>query len=171
MFLRSLVTCLVIGLGAGVRAESGGSETPDLQADQRLKVSLNMDLQEPTVQDVLDRLSQATGLSLTVDAAVDRNKSAFGSLSLRNVPAWVVMQDLAQSKAVAGEWEKREGTYHLVGTGNLNAGPLPPSRKGVGWGLTGLALLLLLAAGCVFLRSGRFGPASATTKGKKPCRS
>jgi hypothetical protein len=88
-----------------------------LFSDPRLQQKITLDLKTPTVGEVLRSLRETTKLTLTVDERnVDQRGPAFGSLSLRNMPAWSVMEQLAKSKAVQGYWVKTDDGYRLVGT-------------------------------------------------------
>jgi hypothetical protein len=74
-------------------------------------------LKAPHVDDVLRELRNVTGVSLSRADDVQNQYSAFGSLSLRNVPAWQVMDNLAASKRVEGRWETDGSGYRLVPNG------------------------------------------------------
>ena len=88
-----------------------------IKNDPRLQVRIVLDLKGPTVPDILKPLRETTGVPLAIDESnVEQVKPAMGSLSLRNVPAWMVMDQVAQSKAVRGNWVKSKDGYRLVGT-------------------------------------------------------
>lgn len=88
----------------------------DLKTDPRLKVPITKNLKTPKARELLDTLENATGLKFSANEMVETNEEAFGSLSFRNVPAWVVMQEVAKSNAVKGRWEKTDDGYMLIGT-------------------------------------------------------
>jgi hypothetical protein len=148
-----LVALFVVRSGGRACAETPpADESLRLQADPRLRGELNTDLTGPTVQEVLQRLHEATGLHLTADR-VDREVPAFGSLSLRNVPAWVVMEQLARSRAVEGWWDEADGGYRLAGTHGVEAPAPQPRPRGVPfWFVAGNVLLLLTVGVWLLLR-------------------
>lgn len=88
----------------------------ELRGDPRLRVPLNLQLQQPTVEQVLQHLRGATQVDLERDPELDGGTLAFGSLALTNVPAWQVMMQLAACPSVAGRWQKTDTGYHLIAT-------------------------------------------------------
>jgi len=88
----------------------------DLKSDPRLKTLITTDTKKPKVRDLLDSLQVATRLEFSTNEMVELSEEAFGSVSFRNTPAWIVMQELVKSGAVKGHWEKTSNGYRLVGT-------------------------------------------------------
>ncbi len=90
-----------------------------LMIDPALQVKLTVDFKAPKAQDIVDRLRAETKMDLTLADNIDRGQPALGSLSCRNVPAWIIMEELAKSKIIQGKWERN-------GNGYLLTSPLPP---------------------------------------------
>ena len=137
------------GASATQRPQPGKEPPParederELRDDPRLRVPLNLQLKQSTVEQVLQHLRTATTVELDSDANLNLNVVAFGSLSLTNVPAWQVMMKLATCPAVAGRWQKSDTGYRLFG-----APPAPPpSRVSISWrvSLSMVALGVILA--------------------------
>jgi hypothetical protein len=105
-------------------ARATGGEAAGLRADGKLQKRITQNLKQPTVQDVVHLLQTQTGLPLSVKN-VAKDKQAFGNLSLRNVPTWSLMDQLAKSPAVNGHWEKTDKGYVLVDT----AAETPATRQ------------------------------------------
>ncbi len=82
------------------------------------QVKLTVDFKAPKAQDIIERLRIATKTDLTLADDINQKYPALGSLSCRNVPAWVIMEDLAKSKRIEGCWEKDGNGYRLVRNGN-----------------------------------------------------
>jgi hypothetical protein len=91
-----------------------------LPDDPRLQVKLTIVLHEPTVQDFLKLLQEATGLALTTEK-VDATMPIFGSVNWSNTTAWQAMRSIADSQWVQGAWEKSADGYRLRG----RAAPAP----------------------------------------------
>jgi hypothetical protein len=89
-----------------------------VHTDPRLRAALSIDLVAPSVDDLLRVLHKATGVELTRADDIQNRSPAFGSLSLRGVQAWKVMDDVAASKRVEGRWEVDGPGYRLVSNGN-----------------------------------------------------
>ena len=96
--------------------ESSKHAALDLKSDPRLKVLITTNFKKPKVPDLLDSLEKATRLKFSTNEMVEISEEAFGSVSFRNTPAWIVMQELVKSDAVKGHWEKTDNGYRLVGT-------------------------------------------------------
>jgi hypothetical protein len=97
-------------------SKSNQGAAPDLKDDPRLKVPITTNFKKPKVRDLLDSLEKATGLKFSANEMVEMKEEGFGSVSFRNTPAWIVMQELAKSDAAKGRWEKTADGYMLVGT-------------------------------------------------------
>jgi len=143
--------------GTLVRAQLPTEENNELKNDQRLKSTITRDFIRPRVREVLDCLEKATGVKLSCNDMVDMRREAFGSLSFRNTPAWVIMGQLARSDAVRGHWEKEADGYRLNGT--LDAAVIGNENTDGGgllrWWLTGAGILVFSAGGLLALRHFR----------------
>ena len=85
-----------------------------LHLDERLQVKLTLRLQNPRPLDVLKRLQQGTGLALTVDENVDPDIPVWASQQSVNMPAWIVMRQMAAAPSIQGKWEDVGDGYRLV---------------------------------------------------------
>jgi hypothetical protein len=145
-----LALCL-LGLGtppAGAGGQVGQPDTPGLEKGTgntqlrsvpALQVKISVDFKQPRAPEVLERLERVTGLRLSLHESVDPNRPVLGSLSLRNVPAWLVMEQLAQAPTVQGRWEALPDGFRLIGTAAPNsvttADRSARSSSRVRWGL------------------------------------
>jgi hypothetical protein len=130
-------------------------------ADPRLRAKLSLDLKAPSVDDVLQELRKGTGVALTRADGIQNQHPAVGSISVRGVPAWQVMDDLAASKRVEGRWESEgsEGAgYRLVPNGNPvtipeaeQAAAVPPGRSPGAKLLLGLLLVLTVVSVAIWV--------------------
>jgi hypothetical protein len=117
-----------------------------LKADARLSAKLSLNLLNPRVQDLLDRLAAATGLTFRGDPNVDFATPVFVSFTSADNPAWTIMDQLAQSAVVRGSWEKQEdGSYLLKGGPKLEA-----ASSTWKWWLGGIVAVLAGTALVVF---------------------
>lgn len=133
---------------------SMSQKPPELKADPKLQAPLSGDLSNLKVRDVMDRLRETTMLSIQLGSGVDGDQIAFPIFQLRNVPAWMVMQQLAKAEQVKGRWEKTDGGYSLVSnSASPTAAPLAPdapesNRFGnlaiMGMGGAGVVVLVLM---------------------------
>ena len=123
----ALTLVCVLGRGFSVLAEHPSAVTQEanptgnafpLRNVPALQVKVTGDFKRPKVGEVLEKLRASTGLDLTLDNDINQKYPALGSLSCRNTPAWVVMEELAKSKRIEGRWEKDGSGYRLVRNGN-----------------------------------------------------
>lgn len=131
------------------------------RTDPRLRVGVTLDLKSPTVDDVIRELRHVTNVDLSRSDEVQHAAPALGSLSTRGVPAWEIMEMLAESKRVEGRWVGAGTGYRLVPNGTpvqisdpdpgaLNPPPLDAGRRWVLPVLLGANLLVLLTAAVVW---------------------
>lgn len=124
--LRECFLALLAGLSLVLTAVStrGDEDSPRspavptpglLREDQRLQATLTVDLVKPTLQDILDRLSAATGLKITAADDIPPDRLAFWSLSVHKIPAWMVMADLRDTVVRDGQWECQGDGWRLTG--------------------------------------------------------
>ena len=92
-----------------------------LHLDERLQVKMDLVLQSPRPQHLLERLQQATRLSFTMDENVDTATPVWASIHLNQMAAWSIMRQLATSPSVQGRWEQLADGYRLVGKKNPEA--------------------------------------------------
>jgi hypothetical protein len=69
----------------------------------------------PPVQEVIDRLRDATQLNLTLGESLRYHSPTLGSMQLRDAPAFAVMELLAERQIGDGYWEKTKDGYRLTG--------------------------------------------------------
>lgn len=86
--------------------------------DPRLRKKVTFNMPSPKVEDVLQRLSQETGVNLVRADDIQNKYASTGSISVTGVPAWRVMDDLAASKRVEGVWQQDGDGYRLASNGN-----------------------------------------------------
>jgi len=134
------VLCLALGLGA-----DAAGDRPRLQDDPRLRVLVTLDFQRPRLADVLRSLGEAAELRLTAPPDALAAEPAVAGLSLRRVPVWSVMEELARAIYEDGRWEKTDDGYTLTGT-RLVPHPRPKddSPPASSWRWLWLAVLVLL---------------------------
>jgi hypothetical protein len=122
-----VVTLLaVLGWAPTLRAEvlvGSKADAATLAQDPLLKKPIIKNWKQPKVEEILETLVESTGLEITVHQSVPRDRIAFGSFSVHNVPAWKVMEQFANAVTVNGSWIKEENGYRLVGARK----PLPRS--------------------------------------------
>lgn len=90
-----------------------------LQNDPALRVMLTVHFKRPKAQDILDRLRTETKVDLVLADNIDREREVLGSLSCQNMPAWLILEQLAKSQIIQGKWERDGNGYRLTS-------PLPP---------------------------------------------
>jgi hypothetical protein len=87
----------------------------EITTDPKLKTPISADLKRPSARQVVELVATRTGVNLTLDPKVVTDRPAFGSLSLRNVPAHKVMKDLRDALVSEGQWEPTADGYALAG--------------------------------------------------------
>jgi len=86
-----------------------------LRDDPRLRMNLTIQLNQPKIDDILQKIRDATGVTLTVEN-VDTETPLYGSVSWQNTTAWTVLRSIAETPRVQGDWEKVADGYRLRGT-------------------------------------------------------
>jgi uncharacterized lipoprotein YddW (UPF0748 family) len=148
-----------------VPSEETKPPLPSLRTDPRLAVRLTLDLKSPKLPTILEQVQKATKLAVVTDNSFDMDQPVFGSVSWRNLPAWQVMEQLTQSPAVKGRWEKSKEGYRLVAIVPLDAqteNPSPPKTEkpeshpegSTRWWLVFVGSLCLLGLGYLAVRFG-----------------
>jgi hypothetical protein len=102
-----------------------------LRTDPLLQVGISGDWKTPSVHEVIALLSERTKVPLRLENEEIGSRTAVGSLSARNQPAWALMQQLAQSEAVQGHWD-REGDGYVLRL-EATSSVLPPSANRSRW--------------------------------------
>lgn len=125
-------------------------EKHPLRLDPRLQAKLNLQEVNPDLPDLLARLQSASGLTIALGDSLAEHRPMLGDLQLPRVPAWAVMELLAEAQLEGGGWEKTDSGYRLIGTSLVPPPAVGPNR----WPIAGvLALGLALLFGLlVFLR-------------------
>lgn len=141
-----------------------------IKVDPALQVKVTLEMRNPRLPHLLERLHEATGLKFTADSALDAGEPVFGTSTFVNTPAWWVMRSVAESPLVQGRWEKRAGGYHIVAAVQplvaLNASPKPEADAAPftsGWLIGTVAAVPLLVAAALILfrrRGSRKGEAA-----------
>lgn len=121
----------------------------DLRRDPSLQTVLSGELTSPSTADILRRLQETTGLTMTLDPRLEAMSSDLGQIKLGK--AWGLMMFVAEKQPVASRWEKRDDGYALVQAAPYQNRLLP-------W-LVSLAVLgmVLLAWAVTVLRPGLRG--------------
>ncbi len=123
--IRCLLVAALCVAGVPIpAARAGGGQAPpgpreataELKNDPRLQARVTASFKKPRVDDLILCLEKATGLKYATNGMVETTLESFGSVSFRNTPAWIVMQELARSGAVRGRWEKGSDGYTLIGS-------------------------------------------------------
>lgn len=115
-----------------------------LRFDARLQIRLTIEEENPDIETVLHRLEAATGLRLALDEKILAHRPKLGSLQLRQVPAWSVMEFLAERDMKNGRWVRHPDGYLLTGE-PLVSQPPEKSTNYRAWLIASLAVLTLLA--------------------------
>jgi hypothetical protein len=126
-----------------------------LNDDKRLAVKVTFVQDHPKLQDLLEAVQSATGVSLSLAEEVNGHDPDFGSVQMRVCPAWVVMKFIASKGFGDGQWEHHNGGYRLKSRRTV-----PPSRRAPEspWDLlwwTGGTLLILVVVLILIRRSTR----------------
>ncbi len=147
----SAIACTL--LLPGIAPATGGDAQQALRQDPRLQSGITADLRQPTIRELLALLHQQTGVPLTADDSL-ADATATPGLSLQGTPAWLVMDQVAQSLLAEGRWEATPDGYELFGTPKA---PPPPSAAKDRSGTTPIAFLavtgLLVIAVARIIRS------------------
>jgi len=129
------------------------AEKYPLRIDPRLKVSLKLTDPYLGLEKLLQELSKATGLTVALDDSLERHRPRL-EIKTGEMPAWQLMEWLAEQDLRHGHWSKSEDGYRLVGESSALAA-LPTRRF---WNLAGFILggaAVLAAVVAVVLRVRR----------------
>jgi hypothetical protein len=135
-FLRPLWAALALTSGPALSAQpapEGKAQPPQppaymsspLKSVPALQVRITCSIPQPTVLQIITLLRERTGLRLVLDPSINTSQPALGSLTGVNVPAWILMEQLAHSKIVQGTWQRHDGGYRLVS----HASPAPGAQN------------------------------------------
>ncbi len=88
-----------------------------LRLDSRLAARVPLRNSTPEVKDLLHALSQATGLTVTLDPALESHNADYGVLQSgkQGLRAWQVMELMEREQLLDGRWAKTETGYTLSG--------------------------------------------------------
>ena len=128
----------------------GAPAVSDLKDDERLHVAITLNMERRPVQDLLDVVSQKTGAPLTIDAPLAAAVPMFSSYSFVNMPANLVMDQIAFHSIVDGRWEKAGDGYCLHGTRSVDPRPVvgpPAPAPDLRWRLILVVASLALVGG------------------------
>ncbi len=120
-----------------------------LRLDLKLQARLTVVEKNPKLSDLLDRLAESTGLSLTVADNLRYHDPDLGPIDFKNEFAFSLMEMIAERDLDDGRWEKTDDGYRLEGVSRALRPP-PPRSFGWAWA-TGGILLTLAAAGGTFV--------------------
>jgi hypothetical protein len=85
-----------------------------LKADPSLQVKITAEFKAPKAHEIVEHLRAETKMDLTLADNINEEKPALGSLVCHNVPAWMIMEELAKSKTIKGQWERSGNGYRLT---------------------------------------------------------
>lgn len=120
--ISGLMVC-VLGWCAFVLAEQFPPTTPTdkrvrageaFKTDPALQVKITIQFKSPKVHEIVERLRVETKLELTLADNINEEKPALATLICHNVPAWMIMENLAKSKIIEGQWERYGNGYRLT---------------------------------------------------------
>ena len=84
-----------------------------LRVDKPLRAQLPIDLKRPSTEEILSPMRQATGLNLTIDAALESLAPDYGRIGPTRLTVWQLMEGIAEHQRVPARWDKVENGYHL----------------------------------------------------------
>jgi len=129
-----------------------------LRADPSLKAYFNVEPDHPKLSQIIAKLSEATGLEMTVDGTLKNHEPDFGYIqpSKPGFYAWQIMEMVAQKGLQYGYWEKIEQGYRLTG---ISVAPVPIAHDSntatLFWWLAGFPVLFLVFLAAFKFRSWR----------------
>jgi len=129
-----------------------------LARDARLQSRVSLNLQNPTISDLLDPMSKATGLTLSADENVESSKPIYGTIAWGNYPVHMAMRQIAESPLIHGRWEKTENGYRLLGWPRQTVAVTPIVPKWMNAALLvlgGLNIVLIAAVVIMWRRTRR----------------
>lgn len=155
-FLR----CQPVGqqLPSAAKASADFAKYHPLGLDLKVRARLTVVAVNPKLQNLLDSLATATGLSLTLADNLTDHNPALGDIHLKDTFAYSFMEIIAERDLEGGRWVKTDDGYRLEGVSRA----LRPQARQFPWSwvLATLGLLLLAAATFVIYR-GRGAKAPA----------
>lgn len=94
-----------------------------LEDDDRLDIEVNIDLDNPSPQEMLDAVQKATNVPLRVASELRQYATPLGRVHLRDCPAWAVLKFVASQGFPNAQWERDGNGYRLRPHGPLPAKP------------------------------------------------
>jgi hypothetical protein len=148
-----------VGSVNGLDAEVWKAAGDFLRKDARLSMRVSMELERPTIRQILTRLDVATRVTLRPDPLELADNTSLGMLKVKNAPAWQVMRQVLSARGVEGRWEKEGEGYRLILRQSQNA----PSKTGnstaiLVWIFGVLSSVLLVLYVAVWVRRRRSVP-------------
>lgn len=104
----------VVGFAAFMSMTTYAGVMPALRRDPLLKKPIRLDPGNATMEQVLDRIQQATGVTLGVDRALHEKQPIFKDLKVSEIKAWSLMELVAARHSSSARWVKSENGYWLV---------------------------------------------------------
>ena len=86
-----------------------------LRTDPRLQKSVTVMGQGITLNTIIEKLQEATGLVFALAPNLTHHQPDFGSVQMRTTKAWTVMAMVADTQLDGGHWESMPDGYRLVG--------------------------------------------------------
>lgn len=84
------------------------------------------EFRNPKPQDLVDLVRRKTGQRISLDASVVQDRPLQGQTCANQVPAYFILESLAQNQYIKGYWIKRGEEYVLIATYSGKPPPLPP---------------------------------------------
>ncbi len=103
------------------RGNATGTEGSCLTADMlvpaknlQLHNRLTIVEDNPSLVSILNRLQETTGLPLSVGQGLEEYDPVFGVVNWQDMPAWVIMETIANTQLKGGYWERYGDGYCLL---------------------------------------------------------
>jgi hypothetical protein len=124
-----------------------------LRVDRRLQVRLNVEARHPKLSHILARLSEATGLEMTVTSQRQDHEPDVGHIqpSKKGYYAWQLMELVARKELQQGYWEKNSDGYRLTGRAIEAAPPVVAASQGKSHFIPGLIVLALVQSAVLLI--------------------
>jgi hypothetical protein len=111
-----------------------------LGLDRNLHVRLTVIAKDPTISELIGRLSTSTGLNITVAENLTRHDPSLGDINMKSTYAYTFMELIAERDLDDGHWVKTDDGYRLEG---ISRAMRPPSRTFPwGWIIAGSVMVL-----------------------------
>jgi prepilin-type N-terminal cleavage/methylation domain-containing protein len=84
-----------------------------LRSDRRLQQSVRLDLRDPPIGTLVNKLAEVSGVNLSVDEDLDSLPAGLGRL-FGSYPIWSVMEGIAHKHAKGARWDRVHDGYRLT---------------------------------------------------------